>query len=269
MPSSESRVGVSREPDVDYTRVTEATGNRVTREAVSMLYTRYTFAAGFCEDRRVLEVACGTGQGLGHLAKRGKTVVGGDYTGSLIMEAQRHYRGRVPLLRLDAHTLPFRASRFDVVVLYEALYYLTEPDRFLGECTRVLARPGTLLICTVNKEWSGFNPSPFSTRYFSAGELLDLLERHGFVPELYGAFPVATDSVRDRVVALIRRMAVATHLVPRTMKGKEWLKRLFLGPLVSLPSEVTESMAPYCAPSRIAGSSPPPFKVLFAVAHTP
>ncbi len=251
---------------IDYSGVTETCGNRVTREALSMLYTRYAFAAGFSEGRDILEVACGGGPGLGYLARRARHVVGGNYTQRLLAQASRHYRGQIPLVRLDAHALPFRSGSVGVVLLYEALYYLSEAARFIDEAWRVLTRPGCLVISTVNREWPDFNPSPFSTRYFSGSELFALLRDRGFQTEIYGAFPVVGDSPNERVISTIRRAAVRLHLIPRTMRGKELLKRVFLGRLVAFPAEVAEAMAPYCAPIPLPPNGPiRGFKALFAV----
>jgi ubiquinone/menaquinone biosynthesis C-methylase UbiE len=253
---------------VDYSTVTEATGNRITREALSMLYTRYSFAANFCKGRDVLEIACGSGQGLGYLARKANRIIGGDYTDGLIKRAQQYYQGRVPILRLDAHALPFHARSFDVVILYEAIYYLEDPNEFLTECRRVLREKGIVLICTVNKEWSDFNPSPFSTRYFSASELAALMKNHQFDVELLGAFPISTKSAKDRVVSFFKRSAVALHLMPKTMKGKEFLKRVFFGKLVPLPSEVKDGMAEYAPPVPISLETlNPQYKVLYAIAR--
>ena len=109
--------------DIDYTGVTEVPGSRVTREQLARMYNRYFFAFQFCEGKDVLEVACGAGQGLGLLARRARKLVGGDYTENLIDVAWKHYGGRIPLVRFDAHTLPFREESFDVVIFYEAIYY--------------------------------------------------------------------------------------------------------------------------------------------------
>jgi len=241
---------------MDYSGVTETVGDHVTREALSMLYTRYAFARTLCEGRDVLEVACGGGQGLGYLASRARRVVGGDLTESLMAQAERHYGGRIPLVRLDAHGLPFRSESFESVLLYEALYYLAEADRFLDEASRVLVRRGYLVISTVNREWPDFNPSPLSTRYFSGAELLALLRDRGFRAEIYGAFPVIRGSPNQKTVSAIRRAAVRLHLVPRTMRGKELLKRVFLGSLEPFPAEVVETTAPYCAPLRLRPRDP-------------
>jgi SAM-dependent methyltransferase len=128
------------------------------------------------------------------------------------------------------------------VVLFEALYYLGSPERFFAECRRVLRPGGAVVISSVNREWADFNPSPYSTRYFSAEELREMLVRERFSPEIYGAFGVASGGARDRVVSALKRTAVSLHLIPRTMKGKEWLKRVFLGKLSPLPAEVTGDM---------------------------
>ncbi len=250
----------------DYTTVTEIPGIGAAREQMSMLYTRYKTAAAFCDGKDVLEVACGAGQGLGYLAAKAIRVIGGDYTEGLLRLACRHYGGRVPLVRLDAHFLPFQDRSFDVIILYEAIYYLAQPDQFLADSRRVLRDKGVVLICTVNKEWSDFNPSPFSRRYFSARELVDLLEGRGFSVELYGAFPALTRSAKDRLMSMIKRAAVRVHLIPKTMKGKEALKRLFFGRLTPIPPEVTDGMAEQYQLVPIKGNSVvSAYKVLYAI----
>jgi len=253
---------------IDYTTVTERTGNPITRDQLFRMYNRYYFAAPFCASKDVLEVACGSGQGLGYLAKRARMVVGGDYTESLIRLAQDYYQGRIPLVCLDAHRLPFKEGRFDVVLLYEAIYYLSDPDGFVEECRRVMRPDGVLLVVTANKDWSGFAPSLFSTRYFSAPELYALLHRHGFDVDLLADFPVAAAGVAQKMVALVRQVAVSLNLMPKTMRGKELYKRIFYGKLIPLPGEVEGGMAEISHPVPVSPESPvTTHKVLYAVAH--
>ena len=252
----------------DYSTVTEEPGVRASCEQLDMMYTRYRFAVSFCEGKDVLEIACGSGQGLGYLGKTARRVVGGDLTESLLSKAQQYYRGRVGLLRLDAHVWPFKDHRFDLVLLYEAIYYLTEPKLFLFECRRVLRDKGAILICTVNKEWSDFNTSPFSVRYFSARELATLLKDQGFDVEIYGAFPVDRHSFKGRLISLIKRTAIAFHLIPKTMKGKRLLKRVVFGKLLPLPSEVEDRTREYVPPKKISCDAPCfQYKVLYAIAR--
>jgi ubiquinone/menaquinone biosynthesis C-methylase UbiE len=253
---------------VDYTTVTEAPGTQITREALDMMWTRYAYAAELAADRDVLEVACGAGQGLGHLARHARRVIGGDYTQSLLDMARAQYENTVSLVRLDGQVLPFRAASFDVVLLYEAIYYLPDVNRFLKECRRVLRPSGVVVVSTVNNEWADFNPSPFSTHYWSGAELHHLLQSHGFTPHLFGAFPAAVDSVRGRLVSALKRLAVSWHLMPKTMAGKRLLKRIFLGELVDFPGRLRDGMATRHALVPLgATAGGPQFKVLFAVAR--
>jgi SAM-dependent methyltransferase len=223
----------------DYSEVTEVPGDSTTLEAVSMLYTRYAFAASFCDGKNLLEVGCGAGVGLGYLAERASGVVGGDYTQNLLSRAQRRYGSRFPIVRLDGCALPFRGGSFDVVVLFEAIYYLSDPGRFLDECRRVLRGGGTVLICSANCERRGFLPSPHAVSYFSARQLQAMLEEHGFQASTYAAFPVST-GVRRGALDGVRSLARSLRL---TRGMKTLLKRVLFGRPRPFPSEVTDGMA--------------------------
>lgn len=250
----------------DFSSVTETDEAGLTPHAFAMNYHRYRLAADFCRDGDVLEVACGNGQGLGMIARTARSVVGGDFTETLVRKARTHYQDRLPILRFDGQTMPFRDRSFDFVILFEAIYYLPQPEQFLSECRRVLRPGGTLLVSTINREWQDFNPSPLSRRYFSARELFDLLAGQGFQTKLFGAFPVEARTKRDSVVSLVKRVAVKLHLVPGSMKGKQLLKKLFYGKLVSLPSELQDGMAEFVTPDEIeADGRNDKYRVLYAL----
>lgn len=253
--------------EIDYTAVTEVPGNGVTREQLARMFHRYRFAADYCGEKDVLEVACGAGQGLGYLAKRARRIFGGDYTESLIKGAHRYYRDKVSFLRLDAHVLPFMDHSFDVVILYEALYYLARPGNFFQEARRILRDGGVLLIATVNKDWSEFNQSPYSIHYFSVPELGKVLQGNGFRVEFYGAFSTLPKGVKEKAIATIRKIAVALHLIPKTMKGKEFLKKIFYGQLLPLKDEIEEGVCEYLSPISIPYDTPNfEYKVIYTVA---
>ncbi|MBI4064005.1 MAG: class I SAM-dependent methyltransferase [Elusimicrobia bacterium] len=250
----------------DFTGVTEAPGINVSNEALRMVYHRYQTSGLYCQGKDVLEVACGAGMGLGYLARKAKSLVGADYTDYLIKQARGHYAGRLPLLRLDAALLPFKEGAFDVVVCCEAIYYFPNAARFLEECRRVLRPGGAVLISTVNREWSAFNPSSLSTKYYSSAELKVLLQDNGFRAEIYGAFPTQNSSRKDAAVSLIKRAAVSLGVIPKTMKGKEWLKRFFLGKLTMLPAELNGGEPAYVKPIFLDASAPiGSYKIIYAV----
>jgi hypothetical protein len=132
-----------------------------------------------------------------------------------------------------------------------------------------LRKEGLLLIATVNKDWSEFNPSPFSTRYFSVPELSELLRKKGFKAEMYGVFSVLPEGVKEKIIATIRKTAVALHLIPKTMKGKELLKKIFYGRLQPLKAEIEEGVCEYLPPVPIPSNIPNrEHKVIYTIARS-
>jgi SAM-dependent methyltransferase len=258
--------------NVDFSPVTEVAGARATREQLAMIQTRYSEAARLADGRRVLEVACGPGRGLGLIARRARIAVGTDLTHGLIRQAKDHYGDRLPVLQSDAQALPFVDGSFDVVVLFEAIYYLADSERFLQECRRVLVPGGTILLSTANREWAGFTSSAMATRYLSASELCALLTRHGFSPTVLGAFPHREPraSARSLLVSFVRRTALTLGLVPATLHGRELLKRVFYGPLTALGPEIGEADTDLPRPEPIpVQTAVTNYKVLFAFGQLP
>ena len=254
----------------NYTIVTELPGYKASKEQFARLYQRYRFALNFCKEKKVLEAACGGGMGLGYLAHEAKKVVGGDIDENILNYPRDHYKGRneIEIKEFDAQDLPFEDKTFDVVILYEAIYYFEKPEKFISEAHRVLRDNGVLLICTTNKDWADFNPSPYSTKYFSAPELYTMLKQKFAKVDILGASPVSRKGVKNKIISLIKRIAVSLKLIPKTMKGKEIFKRIFSGRLIILPSEIEGGVAKYSQPVAIPSDSPADkYKVLFAVAY--
>jgi len=254
-----------------YSTVTELPGNKASKEQIERMYHRYRFASSFCDNNNdVLEVACGAGMGLSYLAKKANKVVGCDIDEKILKYPRDTYKNRdgIEIKQADAQNLPFEDNSFDLVLLYEAIYYLPEPEKFINEAKRVLRDNGILIICTVNKQWSGFNPSPYTFKYFNASELYDLTG-NGFVKtELYSAYPVSKDSALEGIVSLVKRVAVALHLIPKTMKAKEFLKRIFMGKLSPIPREIEDGIAKYDEPKLIPhNTEDKEFKILYSVAY--
>ena len=196
-----------------------------------MLRARYGWAASRARDAEVLEVACGAGLGLPWLAAVARWVEAGDLD-EANCELARGSGAEVR--KMDALELPFKDRSFDVVLLFEALYYLPRAEAFFEEARRVLRPSGRLLMTMPNPEWRGFNASPLSARYFSVQELRQELEAHGFEVRISVAFP------EDRgwlaaCVSMVRQGAARFGWIPKTMAGKAWLKRVFYGSLETIP----------------------------------
>jgi hypothetical protein len=102
-------------------------------------------------------------------------------------------------------------------------------------------------------------------RYHTADELKALLERHSFRADVRGAFADHDAGILPRSVRMLRRIAVGLHLVPRTMRAKRLLKRLFYGRLVLLPAELDPSRLMAPSLESIPGREPASHTVLYAV----
>lgn len=251
----------------DYSSVTELAGDEVSREQVERICARYYWAGGYCYDRDVLEVACGAGQGLGYLARQARSLVAGDITPALVERARHHYGGRVDIRLMDAADLPFAEQSLDVVILFEAIYYLPDAPRFVAECRRVLRPGGRVLVATANKDLYDFNPSPFSQQYYGVTELTDLFGRQGFRCDFFGAYPYGRVTLRQRLLRPAKRLAVALNLMPKTMAGKKLLKRLVFGQLVTMPDEIDAPGPSYVAPANLPADQPDrEHKVLYLAA---
>ena len=228
-----------------------------------MAYSRYAFAAEIARGGDVLEVACGAGQGLALLARHARSVVGADRMPDLLQQAKRG-AGSVPLVALDAQHLAFVSGSFDVVLLNEALYYLPDPVKFWDESRRVLRAGGRLLVTTINSRWRDFNPSPHSTGYHTPARLHDEMSAAGFEVRLFGGFAVAEPTGVASAVSALKRAASHAGVIPRTMKGKAALKRVFYGRLVDAPAAIEEGTAAYDRPVPL-GQDETRFKVIYAV----
>lgn len=223
---------------IDFLDVTEVAGEPISAEQLERLHHRYEWAQSHCAGRDVVECACGTGPGLGLLGVAAATLEAGDVSPAMVDRVRAHYGTRVPVRQFDAQHLPFAGSSKDVVILFEAIYYLPDAARFLGECRRVLRPGGQVLIVTANKDLADFNPSPHSHTYYGVVELAALLEQAGMRAELFGYMPVDQVSFRQRVLRPVKRAVVGLGLMPRTMRGKRLLKRLVFGKPVAMPAEI-------------------------------
>jgi hypothetical protein len=69
-----------------------------------------------------------------------------------------------------------------------------------------------------------------------------------------------------KVISLIKKISVFFGLIPKTMKGKEFLKRIFLGKLVPIPAEIQTGITEYKDPIPLSTHFPTSqYKILYAI----
>lgn len=240
----------------DFSEVTELAGSQITVEQLQRMSHRYGWAARYCIGKDVAEVACGSGQGLGILSRVSRSVEAGDYSDRILDVARAHYGARVPLARLDAQSLPYPDASKDVIIIFEAIYYIPDATRFVRECRRVLRPAGRVLVATANKDLWDFNPSPLSRRYYGAHELVDLFQALSFEAQVFGYLPVGTVSSRQRLLRPMKRLAVKLGLMPKTLKAKRLLKRFVFGRLVPMPAELSVPDEAFEEPTQLPPDEP-------------
>ncbi len=226
-------------PIKDYSAIIEHPNAPLTGEQLHRFAHRYELGAELGAGRRILDAACGAGEGLGRLQRAGSSLVGGDYTESALHEIQATYGARIPLACADAQYLPYAAGSFDLVLCFEALNYLEDYTLFLQESRRVLSPGGRLLVCLSNPDWPDFVPGRMSTRYPSGPELAAAVAETGFHSvKMWGILPATAYTPRQLLVNRLRHAALGVFRPLAASPLLEPLKRLAYGRMTPLPAEL-------------------------------
>ena len=142
--------------------------------------SRYDFVAPWVGGRRVLDFGCGAGYGAERLRRAGaRSVVGCDLAPEAAGHARSHYGDSATFVVGDCQRAPFATGSFDVVVSFEALEHVPEPERYLDEARRLLVEDGLFFVSTPNKrtytDESEAEKNPYHIKEFYFDELLEVL----------------------------------------------------------------------------------------------
>jgi SAM-dependent methyltransferase len=109
-------------------------------------------AVALAPGERLLEIGCGEGANLHHLAARGARLVGVDFT----LAKARFAAARTGALTAcaDAGRLPLAGGAFDAVLVRDLLHHVDDRAAVLAEAERVLAPGGQITVIEPN----GRNP---------------------------------------------------------------------------------------------------------------
>ena len=102
---------------------------------------------------RVLDVACGAGALVTHVAPRVERVAGIDLSSGMLAIARSHlsaidpgHRNNVELHLGSSDALPFADGEFTALVCTTALHHFPQPERSIAEMARVLSPGGRVVI---------------------------------------------------------------------------------------------------------------------------
>jgi 2-polyprenyl-3-methyl-5-hydroxy-6-metoxy-1,4-benzoquinol methylase len=114
---------------------------------------RYHWASSVARGRRVLDAGCGMAYGSALLAAAGASdVTGVDWAEEVLDDARRAMPAGVELVAGDVTDLGFDDGAFDLIVSFEVIEHLDQPDLALDEFRRLLAPGGLLVVSSPNRD---------------------------------------------------------------------------------------------------------------------
>lgn len=159
------------------------------------------------EEKKILEIGCGTCRLLHHFRQRGYNIRGVDVNGEYLAQGEKLY-GNLPATQINSELLPFADKSFDLVFGFDVFEHIADTAGHLAEVSRVLKDQGYYLLQTPNKwtnvifesiRWQSF--SSWRDDHCSLHSFFELKKRfaeHGFEVEFYD-IPIVTDFFKEKV----------------------------------------------------------------------
>jgi ubiquinone/menaquinone biosynthesis C-methylase UbiE/uncharacterized protein YbaR (Trm112 family) len=201
--------------------------------------------------RSVIEIGSGTGAFLAVASERYPRVVGVDIAMRWLHLSRRRFLDRglaaPPLVCACAEALPFPDGAFDLAFTAATLEFTRDPAQALGECARVLAPRGALLLNTSNRFslasephvhlWGvGFLPRRWQIPYvrwrrgvdFAKIRPVSLRELDRLAAPFFRTRAVAPADAADETVAELSALKRAQVKVYRELKRRRLFRPLLL-----------------------------------------
>ena len=227
----------------EFNAKTVSYGRRFT-DAIDMIEA--SLAARIPEDARLIDVGCGTGNGLLIFHERfGVSGVGVDVSDGMLDIARAKMAGRnlpIEVHQVDGESLPFDDNMFDAGISFEVLEHTPNPALLLSELARVVKPGGTVVVSTPNTLWepvhwfaakTGLHHSEGPHRDVSRREIIEGLRAAG----LRVVDERTTVLVPAGPQALVRLGQAIEDALPAAVLRVIALRRLFLCVCDKSPSD--------------------------------
>lgn len=160
---------------------------------------------------KILEIGSGKGRLLSHFVRLGYDIRGVEVNPAFIAEGRALY-GDLPVQAVGSTTLPAADETFDVVMSFDVLEHIPDPDAHLREVSRVLKPGGYYLLQTPNK-WTNAVFETIRWRSLSSwkaehcslhtyGDIKRRFRKHGFTVAFHD-IPLVTEFFRRKVRAFL------------------------------------------------------------------
>jgi ubiquinone/menaquinone biosynthesis C-methylase UbiE len=142
---------------------------------------RYLVASEYVTNKSVLDLGCGAGYGSSLLTKS-SSYVGVDVSASSIESAMKTYGPfGAEFLVGDCSNLDIPSHSFDVIVCFEMLEHIDDPESVIREAKRLLKKDGIFISSTPDKvEYNRFltEPNQYHLHEMTFEEYGQMLRRH-------------------------------------------------------------------------------------------
>jgi 2-polyprenyl-3-methyl-5-hydroxy-6-metoxy-1,4-benzoquinol methylase len=156
-------------------------------EAEPSHLARYQFALTYVSaGDKILDVPCGSGYGTKLLATKGSEVIGIDNSSEAIGHAEEFFQTKnnhfsVGDMEKLSKTIVDNAG-FDVIVSFEGIEHIKNPEPFLTETKKLLKKGGCFIVSTPRKP----HGSPYHLREYSLEEFISILEKDFEIKGMFG-----------------------------------------------------------------------------------
>ena len=204
----------------------------------------YEFVNKFCKNKKVLDIGCSVGRGLGLFSENAIKVVGLDIDQKAIKLAKEKYKftNKIKVICADFDYIDESIGNFDLILILQTIYLL-DVTKTLNKLKRILNPNGKIIIKSINPDRKDFNPWKYSKKYHKISELNQILKNYGFNTSIYGSIKDGQFNEKKKINLIMHYLKVFASkfkLIPSKYKHKKILKRIFLGHLKKLPDDIRD-----------------------------
>ena len=227
----------------DYSEFTEVSGKPITQDQLYRMRHRYSWAKNLVDrDKIGLELCCGSGQGLKIVSENLDKLYAVDITESLIYQANKNSPDNVICSQVDGLTFLENSEHeiYDFIIMFECIYYFESLERLIDLAKKSLKPGGLILLTWPNPLKKDFVKCEHTYCYPLIKELKKFTkdQNKDFKTEFYGFEVLNKKSLLTRFKSKIKSLAVKLNLIPKTQKGRLFLKRIFQGKMIEMPNSL-------------------------------